>query len=121
MAMELGAFTPFLWMIKAREMIWDILEEETGARLTHSFGRIGGMATPPTADFKENARAVAKHILERRRRSARSCCSGTASSSTAWRASASSAQADAHRRSAGRARACARPACRTTCARRTRT
>ena len=29
-------------------MIWDILEEETGARLTHSFGRIGGMAQPPT-------------------------------------------------------------------------
>ena len=32
MAMELGAFTPFLWFVKAREMIWDILEEETGAR-----------------------------------------------------------------------------------------
>ena len=44
MAMELGAFTPFLWFVKAREMVWDILEEETGARLTHSFGRIGGMA-----------------------------------------------------------------------------
>jgi NADH-quinone oxidoreductase subunit D len=53
MAMELGAFTPFLWFLKAREMIWDILEEETGARLTHSFGRIGGMAKPPTANFKE--------------------------------------------------------------------
>ncbi|MBK6459615.1 MAG: NADH-quinone oxidoreductase subunit D [Myxococcales bacterium] len=53
MAMELGAFTPFLWFVKARDMIWDILEEETGARLTHSFGRIGGMAAPPTAKFKE--------------------------------------------------------------------
>ena len=48
MAMELGAFTPFLWFVKAREMVWDILEEETGARLTHSFGGIGGMANPPT-------------------------------------------------------------------------
>src|ERR1041385_2826781 len=63
MAMELGAFTPFLWMIKAREMIWDIMEEETGARLTHSFGRVGGMASPPTEHLKENARAVVKHIL----------------------------------------------------------
>jgi NADH-quinone oxidoreductase subunit D len=53
MAMELGAFTPFLWFVKARDMIWDILEEETGARLTHSFGRIGGMAAPPTPKFKE--------------------------------------------------------------------
>jgi NADH-quinone oxidoreductase subunit D len=58
MAMELGAFTPFLWFIKAREMIWDILEEETGARLTHSFGRIGGVAFPPTASFKENCRTA---------------------------------------------------------------
>ena len=64
MAMELGAFTPFLWMIKGREMIWDLMEEETGARLTHSFGRVGGMAHPPTEGFKENARAVSAHLLE---------------------------------------------------------
>jgi NADH-quinone oxidoreductase subunit D len=63
MAMELGAFTPFLWLIKAREMVWDILEEETGARLTHSFGRIGGMANPPTADFKGLCRATLPKIL----------------------------------------------------------
>jgi NADH-quinone oxidoreductase subunit D len=63
MAMELGAFTPFLWMIKAREMVWEIMEEETGARLTHSFGRVGGMAAPPTDGFKEHTRAVVKHIL----------------------------------------------------------
>jgi NADH-quinone oxidoreductase subunit D len=64
MAMELGAFTPFLWMMKAREMIWDVLEEETGARLTHSFGRIGGMAKPPTAALKELCRASIKGMLE---------------------------------------------------------
>ncbi len=63
MAMELGAFTPFLWLIKAREMVWDILEEETGARLTHSFGRIGGMANPPSADFKGLCRATLPKIL----------------------------------------------------------
>jgi NADH-quinone oxidoreductase subunit D len=64
MAMELGAFTPFLWFVKAREMVWDILEEETGARLTHSFGRIGGMASPPTADFKGLCRAALPKIIE---------------------------------------------------------
>ena len=63
MAMELGAFTPFLWFVKAREMVWDILEEETGARLTHSFGRIGGMANPPTADFKAMAGTAVNKIL----------------------------------------------------------
>lgn len=63
MAMELGAFTPFLWFIKAREMLWDILEEETGARLTHSFGRIGGMAAPPTPALKQMCREALPKIL----------------------------------------------------------
>ncbi len=58
MAMELGAFTPFLWMMKAREHIWDLLEEETGARLTHSFFRIGGAAKPPTPNVKARALEV---------------------------------------------------------------
>jgi NADH-quinone oxidoreductase subunit D len=62
MAMELGAFTPYLWMMKAREMIWDLFEEETGARLTHSFGRVGGMAAPPTEGFKEYVRAAATQV-----------------------------------------------------------
>lgn len=64
MAMELGAFTPFLWYIKAREMVWDILEEETGARLTHSFGRIGGMASPPTPALKQMCREAIPAILK---------------------------------------------------------
>lgn len=64
MAMELGAFTPFLWMIKAREAVWDIMEEESGARLTHSFGRVGGMAAPPTPTFKEHSSVVVARILE---------------------------------------------------------
>ena len=53
-AMELRAFTPFLWLLKVRDWVWDILERETGARMTHSFGRIGGMAAPPTATFKDD-------------------------------------------------------------------
>jgi NADH-quinone oxidoreductase subunit D len=64
MAMELGAFTPFLWFIKAREMIWDVLEEETGARLTHSFGRIGGMAKDPTPALKELCRNTCKGVMQ---------------------------------------------------------
>ena len=62
MAMELGAFTPFLWMVRARDMIWDIFEEECGARLTHSFGRVGGMARPPTETFKDHTRAILAHL-----------------------------------------------------------
>ncbi|HJL05233.1 MAG TPA: NADH-quinone oxidoreductase subunit D [Polyangiaceae bacterium LLY-WYZ-15_(1-7)] len=61
-AMELGAFTPFLWLLKVRDWIWDILEKETGARMTHSFGRIGGMAAPPTDGFKDDVRAIIPEI-----------------------------------------------------------
>jgi NADH-quinone oxidoreductase subunit D len=63
MAMELGAFTPLLWMLRAREQLWDVFEEETGARVTHSFGRVGGVAAPPTEHFKEHVRAVVPPVL----------------------------------------------------------
>ena len=42
-AMELGAFTVFFYLIKAREWLWELLEEVSGARLTHSYVRIGGV------------------------------------------------------------------------------
>ena len=64
MCMELGAFTPFLYFARAREIIWDIFEEETGARVTHSFGRVGGMAQPPTADFKAMIRGGLPRVLQ---------------------------------------------------------
>jgi NADH-quinone oxidoreductase subunit D len=43
-AMELGAFTPFLYNLKLREWFWELLEEISGARLTHSYLRIGGVS-----------------------------------------------------------------------------
>jgi NADH-quinone oxidoreductase subunit D len=63
-AMELGAFTPFLWLLKVRDWVWDILERETGARMTHSFGRIGGMAAPPTPTFKDDVRQLIPEIFK---------------------------------------------------------
>ena len=42
-AMELGAMTAFLYLMKAREFLYEIVEEVTGARLTISYGRIGGV------------------------------------------------------------------------------
>ncbi len=63
-AMEVGAFTPFLWMIKCREWYWEILEELTGARLTHSYVRIGGVAQDLTADFHERLLTTMKRVDE---------------------------------------------------------
>jgi NADH-quinone oxidoreductase subunit D len=42
-ALDLGAFTPFLYCFREREQILDIYEEYCGARLTTSYCRIGGV------------------------------------------------------------------------------
>ena len=51
MAMELGALTVFIWLIKARELLYGLLEETTGARLTVSWARVGGVNSDLTAKF----------------------------------------------------------------------
>ena len=40
---DLGAFTPFLWSFQQRERIYNLQETWTGARLTTSLTRVGGM------------------------------------------------------------------------------
>ncbi len=50
-AMELGAMSVFLYMIKAREFLWELVEEITGARLTISYVRIGGVKADLTEGF----------------------------------------------------------------------
>ena len=52
-AMELGAFSVFLYMIKAREYLWDLVEKVTGARLTVSYCRVGGVKADLPEDFNE--------------------------------------------------------------------
>src|SRR5499425_1183450 len=55
-AMELGAFTVFLYMIKAREFLWELVEDVTGARLTISYGRVGGVKADLPEGFDANVR-----------------------------------------------------------------
>jgi len=40
---DIGAFTPFLWAFQERENVYNLLEAWTGARLTTSGTRVGGM------------------------------------------------------------------------------
>jgi NADH-quinone oxidoreductase subunit D len=40
---DLGAYTPFLWAFQQRERIYNLQEAWTGARLTPSVTRVGGM------------------------------------------------------------------------------
>ena len=52
-AMELGAFNVFLYMIKAREYLWELVEKVTGARLTVTYCRVGGVKADLPEDFAE--------------------------------------------------------------------
>lgn len=61
-AMELGAFTVMLYMMQAREYLWDLVEEVTGARLTISWGRVGGLKSDLTDGFAEKAKEAFKGV-----------------------------------------------------------
>jgi NADH-quinone oxidoreductase subunit D len=63
-AMELGAMTAFLYFMKAREYLYEIVEEVTGARLTISYGRIGGVK----GDLPEGLEAKLEEALKKTER-----------------------------------------------------
>lgn len=44
MAMDIGAFTPFVHWLRERECVNDIVESLCGSRLTYNYMRIGGVA-----------------------------------------------------------------------------
>ncbi|MCR4338054.1 MAG: NADH-quinone oxidoreductase subunit D [Candidatus Omnitrophica bacterium] len=54
-SMELGAMSVFLYLIKAREFLYELVEEITGARLTISYVRIGGVKADLTPGFTDRA------------------------------------------------------------------
>jgi NADH-quinone oxidoreductase subunit D len=56
-AMDLGAFTMMLWAFIEREKLYDIFENVTGARLTTSYTRIGGLMRDVPDDFDATVRA----------------------------------------------------------------
>src|SRR2546428_11072527 len=62
--MELGAFTVFLYMIKAREFLWELVEDVTGARLTISYGRVGGVKADLPNGFTERTAKAFKETRE---------------------------------------------------------
>jgi NADH-quinone oxidoreductase subunit D len=62
--MELGALTAFLYLMKAREASWQLIEEVCGARLTISYGRVGGVVRDLPANFSERWAFVKQQVEE---------------------------------------------------------
>ncbi len=52
-AMELAAYTPFLLLLEARELVLDQIDSLCGARVTTNFIRIGGVSADMPDGFKE--------------------------------------------------------------------
>jgi NADH-quinone oxidoreductase subunit D len=58
--LELGAMTPIFYAFREREMIQDLMESCTGARLHHSYARVGGLKDDLPAGFlKRSAQVLA--------------------------------------------------------------
>jgi NADH-quinone oxidoreductase subunit D len=64
-ALDIGAMTVLFYALRERETIHDMLEDVTGARLTPSFFRIGGLAADAPPVFFEKARAFLKDFPRR--------------------------------------------------------
>ncbi len=58
--LDIGAFTPFLYAFREREMILDLFESACGARLTYSYITIGGV----TQDLPDRFIDIAEEFLD---------------------------------------------------------
>ena len=54
---EVGAATVFMYMLEAREFLYDLIEAVTGARLTVTWCRVGGMTHDLPADFADRMKS----------------------------------------------------------------
>ncbi|HKY53596.1 MAG TPA: NADH-quinone oxidoreductase subunit D [Anaerolineales bacterium] len=60
--MDIGAFTPFFWLMRDREHILRMLEWASGARLLYNYIWIGGLFYDLPVGFEERCREFVKYI-----------------------------------------------------------
>ena len=61
-AMDLGAFTPFFWMMRVRELIMRMLEWTSGARMLFNYIWIGGLYYDLPVGFEEKCREFITYV-----------------------------------------------------------
>lgn len=61
-AMDIGAYTPFLYGLREREDIVDLFEMTCGQRLTYNYIRIGGVSQDIPPEFVPQCRAFIKKM-----------------------------------------------------------
>jgi NADH-quinone oxidoreductase subunit D len=60
--LELGAMTPIFYAFREREMIQDLMEQATGARMHHSYARVGGLKDDLPRGFLKRSAEVLTHV-----------------------------------------------------------
>ena len=63
--LELGAMTPMFYAFREREMIQDLMESATGARMHHSYVRVGGLKDDLPRGFLKEAADVLKWVRKK--------------------------------------------------------
>jgi NADH-quinone oxidoreductase subunit D len=58
----MGAFTPFLYCMRDREHVLDIIEETCGARLLYNYMWVGGLSHDVKPNFQEKTRAFCTYF-----------------------------------------------------------
>jgi NADH-quinone oxidoreductase subunit D len=62
--LELGAMTPIFYSFIERELVQDLMESATGARMHHSYARIGGLKDDLPAGFLKRSAEVLVAVRE---------------------------------------------------------
>ncbi|MBV9988375.1 MAG: NADH-quinone oxidoreductase subunit D [Chitinophagaceae bacterium] len=65
MAMDLGAFTPFFYAFREREMINEVMEDTCGARLTMNYIVPGGVMYDLHPEFQQKVKAFVRQFKEK--------------------------------------------------------
>ncbi|WP_291319267.1 NADH-quinone oxidoreductase subunit D [Desulfonatronospira sp.] len=63
--LDLGAFTPIMYAFDDRERIQDIMQRNTGSRLTYCYYRFGGVSADIDDKFIEDTRAECARLKDR--------------------------------------------------------
>ena len=61
-AQDLGALTAFLYCMRDREHVLNVMEETTGGRLIQNYYRIGGLQDDIDPNFVENTKKLCKYL-----------------------------------------------------------
>jgi NADH-quinone oxidoreductase subunit D len=61
-SVDIGAFTPFLWLYQERENVYNLLEGWVGARLTTTATRVGGMAADIPDGWMDGLKAFVRNF-----------------------------------------------------------